>query len=83
MRFYWSFQPEMNIPFGQPIEQNYLLPEDQKPYLCVYLVSELNDYVASKHNARVGFLMAERYIRIQVQPFLHFRGEVLGSKEYP
>jgi hypothetical protein len=83
MRFYWDKLSEMQVPFGQDIVRNYLIPDAEKPYLCVYLQSELDAYVASKHGPRVGQLMAARYINAQVVPFLQIKGEVLLSEEYP
>jgi hypothetical protein len=82
MKAYYTNIPEMWIPFGEPIERNYSIPDEAKPYLCVYLQSELDAYTATKHNKQVGFWMAERYIRQQVQPFLQFKGECLLAKEY-
>jgi hypothetical protein len=83
MKAYWNYQPAMNIRFGSKIERNYALPDTQRPYLCVYLQAELDEFIARHKNKQVGFLMAERYLRNEVQPFLSFRGEVLLAKEYP
>jgi len=79
MRFYFHNDlPDGNYPFGLVFAFSDALP---RPWLCVYLQWELDEYIAKHRNPKVGFLVAERYLRTVVQPMVD--GDVLLATEYP
>ena len=82
MKFYWADGYSIEETFGSLCCG--LIHVGSRPYLCVYLQWELDAYIAGCRHPKVGWLMANRYIRNVVQPSLEFfKGEVLLSKEYP
>lgn len=83
MRFYWANGEIVSgIPFGEHLEDEVLHPP--KPYMCIYLLSEFDNYIAKFKTHKVGVLMAERYIRRELKPLVKPHvGEVLLAKDYP